>query len=53
MQADQILVLKDGTIEDLGSHEELLKRGGSYRRIFEIQKGVENNADEETEEKNG
>jgi len=40
MQADNILVLKDGTVEDLGSHEELLERGGSYRRIFELQRGV-------------
>jgi ATP-binding cassette subfamily B protein len=40
MQADKILVLKDGTVEDIGSHEELLVRGGSYRRIFELQRGV-------------
>ncbi|MDR2482970.1 MAG: ABC transporter ATP-binding protein/permease [Treponema sp.] len=39
MQADQILVLKDGAMEDLGSHQELLERGGSYRRIFELQAG--------------
>jgi len=37
MQADQIMVLKDGKVEDLGSHAELLARGGSYRRIFELQ----------------
>jgi len=42
MQADQILVLKDGAVEDLGSHEELLERGGSYRRIFDLQvSGIE------------
>ena len=40
MQADKILVLKDGTVEDIGSHEELLGRDGSYRRIFEMQKGI-------------
>jgi len=40
MQADKILVLKDGTVEDLGSHEELLERGGSYRRIFDLQRGM-------------
>jgi ATP-binding cassette subfamily B protein len=38
-QADQILVLKDGTVEDLGSPGELLARGGTYRRIFELQRG--------------
>jgi ATP-binding cassette subfamily B protein len=40
MQADKILVLKDGTVEELGSHEELIKRNGSYRRIFDLQRGV-------------
>jgi ATP-binding cassette subfamily B protein len=39
MQADQILVLKDGEIEELGTHHELLAHEGSYRRIFELQKG--------------
>ncbi|MDR0400490.1 MAG: ABC transporter ATP-binding protein/permease [Treponema sp.] len=39
MQADQILVLKDGRMEDLGTHQELLSREGSYRRIFELQRG--------------
>jgi len=39
MQADKIMVLKDGRIEDLGSHDELLERGGTYRRIFELQRG--------------
>jgi ATP-binding cassette subfamily B protein len=41
MQADKILVLKEGTVEDIGSHEELLKRGGSYSRIFELQRGID------------
>ncbi|MDR0494926.1 MAG: ABC transporter ATP-binding protein/permease [Treponema sp.] len=40
MQADKILVLKDGTVEEIGSHEELLKNDGSYRRIFELQRGM-------------
>jgi ATP-binding cassette subfamily B protein len=37
MQADKILVLKNGTVEDLGSHNELMERGGTYRRIFDLQ----------------
>jgi len=37
MQADKILVLKNQMVEDIGSHEELLKRGGSYKRIFDLQ----------------
>ena len=37
MQADKILVLKSGTMEDFGSHNELIAREGTYKRIFEIQ----------------
>jgi ATP-binding cassette subfamily B protein len=37
MQADKILVLKGGSVEDSGSHRELMSRGGTYRRIFELQ----------------
>jgi ATP-binding cassette subfamily B protein len=39
MLADEILVLKDGAVEEIGSHRELLTRNGSYRRIFDIQHG--------------
>jgi ATP-binding cassette subfamily B protein len=38
MSADKILVLKDGAIEETGSHAELLARNGSYRRIFDLQR---------------
>jgi ATP-binding cassette subfamily B protein len=42
MQADKILVLKNGTVEDIGCHSELIKREGTYRRIFEMQSsGIE------------
>ena len=37
MQADKILVLKGGTVEDIGSHSELMQRDGTYRRIFDLQ----------------
>ena len=37
MQADKILVLRNGTVEDIGSHHELLNREGTYRRIFDMQ----------------
>jgi len=40
MQADKILVLKNGTIEALGHHKELIVQDGSYRRIFEMQGGI-------------
>jgi ATP-binding cassette subfamily B protein len=42
MHADNILVLKDGTVEELGPHAQLLQKDGSYRRIFELQKGIQN-----------
>ena len=35
--ADRIAVLKAGRIEELGSHAELLARGGTYARLFELQ----------------
>jgi len=49
MQADKILVLKNGTVEDIGSHNELMEREGTYRRIFDMQAaGI--NGDSDTEE---
>jgi ATP-binding cassette subfamily B protein len=45
MQADKILVLKNGTVEDIGSHAELLEREGSYSRIFELQRGYNDELD--------
>lgn len=35
--ADRIVVLKSGRIEELGSHDELVARGGVYARLFELQ----------------
>ncbi len=37
MSADQILVLNGGRVEELGTHEELIRREGIYRQIYEIQ----------------
>ena len=39
--ADQILVLEKGRILERGTHEELLRAGGVYRRICDIQSGGE------------
>jgi len=36
-KADKIIVLKDGIIEEMGRHEELLRVPGLYRRMFEMQ----------------
>ncbi len=35
--ADRIAVLKGGKIEELGSHAELVARGGTYAGLFELQ----------------
>jgi ATP-binding cassette subfamily B protein/subfamily B ATP-binding cassette protein MsbA len=36
--ADRILVLHDGTIAEIGSHEELMAEGGLYRDMIELQR---------------
>jgi ABC-type multidrug transport system fused ATPase/permease subunit len=35
--ADRILVLEGGKLADQGSHEELLARGGLYKKLYEVQ----------------
>lgn len=38
--ADKIIILKDGMISEMGTHEELLKNeNGYYREIYELQHG--------------
>jgi subfamily B ATP-binding cassette protein MsbA len=36
-RADRIAVLENGTIADMGTHEELMKKLGTYRRLYELQ----------------
>lgn len=37
MGADKIMVLNQGRIEECGTHGELIRKNGIYRRIYEIQ----------------
>jgi ATP-binding cassette subfamily B protein len=41
MAADHILVMAGGEIVEEGNHEALLKQGGIYRKIYDIQTGVD------------
>jgi ATP-binding cassette subfamily B protein len=35
--ADRIMVLHDGRVEELGSHDELMRSGGRYAELFKLQ----------------
>ncbi|KAA9332227.1 ABC transporter ATP-binding protein [Hymenobacter busanensis] len=35
--ADRILVIENGQLQELGSHEELLAKGGRYAELFQLQ----------------
>ncbi len=36
-RADRIVVLENGTIADIGAHEDLMNRLGTYRRLYDLQ----------------
>jgi len=49
MHADQLLVLDRGRIIQSGTHEELMKRDGFYRRIFLLQSRIDEEVEGEVE----
>lgn len=42
VNADQVLVVKDGIVEESGTHEKLMEKHGYYRELFLAQKKLEN-----------
>lgn len=46
MDADKIIVLNKGEIEDMGTHEQLVQREGVYKRIWDIQNSLDMMEDE-------
>jgi subfamily B ATP-binding cassette protein MsbA len=36
-RADRIVVLENGTITDIGSHDDLIARLGTYRKLYDLQ----------------
>ena len=36
-RADRIVVLEGGTISDVGAHDDLMKKLGTYRRLYDLQ----------------
>lgn len=49
MEADLILVLQEGRIVQQGTHAQLLRQEGIYRRIYDIQTRIEVELDQELE----
>jgi ATP-binding cassette, subfamily B, bacterial MsbA len=36
-RADRIVVIDNGTISEIGAHEDLMKKLGTYRRLYDLQ----------------
>ncbi|WP_410105783.1 hypothetical protein [Sutterella wadsworthensis] len=42
INADRIIVMRDGGIAEIGTHEELLAKGGLYNHLYTLQFSKEN-----------
>jgi ATP-binding cassette subfamily B protein len=47
MDADKIIVLNHGTIENIGTHKQLINKDGIYKRIWDIQSSLDTFAGED------
>ena len=47
-RADIIFVIKDGRIVERGKHDELIQSGGIYSKLYELQCGIGEEAEEES-----
>ena len=47
MQAETIMVLDQGRIAEIGSHEDLMKKNGIYRKIYDLQFSLDERSDSE------
>jgi ABC-type multidrug transport system fused ATPase/permease subunit len=41
MASDKIVVMENGAVAESGTHEELLRKNGQYRRVYDIQSTFE------------
>lgn len=53
MSADKIIVLENGAIADIGTHQELIAKEGFYKRIWNIQTALYEDLRDELDEKGG
>ncbi len=45
-RADKIVVIEDGRITDIGTHQELSQKPGYYREVFLLQNGQDDDMKE-------
>jgi len=41
MKADKIMVLDEGRVAEIGTHQELIDKNGIYRRVYDLQSGID------------